>query len=308
MPKPVIVIAGPTASGKSDFALRISNDIQGEIVNADSIQLYRDLKILTARPDDDITTKIPHHLYGVLAHDQLGTAAWWIKQATKAIDEIHQRNRIPIVIGGTGLYLRTLMQGISIIPDIDPIIRKEARTRAQHFFGQSFYEHVCQIDSSVIDRINPSDRQRLTRALEVFLQTEKSIHSFHESQPDHEPNYQFVSILLLPSREKLYERINQRFLTMLEQGAMDEVKHLGALGIEPNSSLYKAIGVRELSSFLKGEIDLPQAIELAQRNSRHYAKRQMTWFRHQFKADITHTCEDLIEKDVYSINVIAKAL
>jgi tRNA dimethylallyltransferase len=290
MPKTVFVIAGPTASGKSDLALHLANQMQGEIVNADSMQLYRDLTILTARPSETETTNISHHLYGVLNHNQLSTAAWWANQATQTIDDILERNKTPIIVGGTGLYLKTLMQGISTIPEITPLIRKQARTQAQHFFGESFYEYVCTIDPSVIGKILPSDRQRLTRALEVFLQTNQSIFSFHEAHTTYQPKYRFFSILLLPPREQLYERINQRFLKMLEQNAIQEVQHFNTLNIDSTSPLYKAIGVRELSSFLKNDIDLPTAIELAKRNSRHYAKRQITWFRHQFKADII--CSD----------------
>ena len=276
-----LILAGPTASGKSGLAIDIADQMNGEIINADSMQVYKDLSILTARPTE---SPVPHHLYGVLAAQEMGSAAWWQDQVLSLIQDCLDRSKLPILVGGTGLYLRTLTHGLSSIPTITPLIRQNVRHLCDEM-GEDFSEYVYGTDPLLRGHINPSDPQRLSRALEVFLQTGQSFLTWRGNMvPLHSFKHCYVVIDL--ERAQLYEQINKRFHLMIEHGALEEIEALRKLDIPPDSPLLKAIGVPELSAYLDGQITLEAAIEKAQQSTRNYAKRQMTWFRQQVSKKI----------------------
>lgn len=283
-----LILAGPTASGKSGLAVELAERLNGEIINADSMQVYKDLSILTARPSESI---IPHHLYGVLEANQSGSAAWWIREVCLLIKDCISRSKFPIVVGGTGLYLRTLTQGLSPVPEIGANVRREVRDLC-HELGDRFAEYVYEIDPLLKDRIRSSDPQRLCRALEVFLQTGNSITFWHgKSILSHSYKYQYV--IIEPDRLQLYEQINNRFQFMIENGAIEEVECLRKIELFPDSPILKAIGVPELSAYLDNYLTLDEAVQKAKQNSRHYAKRQTTWFRGQVSKKIVICDPDL---------------
>jgi len=276
-----LILAGPTASGKSGLAIQIADQMNGEIINADSMQVYKDLSILTARPSEN---PVSHHLYGVLTAQEMGSAAWWQDQALGLIQDCLDRSKLPILVGGTGLYLHTLTHGLSSIPTIDPAVRQKVRQLCVEM-GEDFSEYVYGIDPLLRGHINPSDPQRLSRALEVFLQTDQSFLTWRGNKgPLHSFRHRYVVIDL--ERTQLYEQINKRFHLMVEQGAIQEVETLRKLDIPEGSPLLKAIGVPEISDYLDGQLTLEAAIEKAQQSTRNYAKRQMTWFRQQVSKKI----------------------
>ncbi len=281
-PYPGIIIAGPTACGKSGLALELAKRLfdyqKAVIINADSMQVYQELSIITARPSVEDCAVVPHHLYGVINAQQGGSAGWWKGQAEKIIQDCQSHSIFPILVGGTGLYLRALTQGLSPIPAIDASVQQTANQLLQQY-KRNFYDYVCQQDPLVKDRLKPKDYQRLQRALEVFLQTQKSIFTWHNESVPELPSFLFCFIN--PDRKELYQRIDQRFLEMMDQGALEEIQSLKNQDIPAKSPLLKAIGVQELFKFLEGSWDLKTAIQQAQQNSRRYAKRQITWFRHQ---------------------------
>lgn len=277
------IIGGPTASGKSAFALELANQLRGEIINGDSMQLYHHLHILTARPSDSDTKIIPHHLYGILAENQKGSVEEWYKLTTTAIQDIQARGKTPIIVGGTGLYLRTLTHGLSPIPEISPSIRKEARLLAQSLSSQDFYTQVIHEDPKMKNVLHVNDVQRLIRALEVIRSTKVSLKDW-QGHPQKKINLPYKYFLILPPRTQLYERINHRFSWMIEKGGLEEVNNLLSQKIDPTSPILKAIGVRELSRYIQGEISLSDAILQGQQSTRQYAKRQITWFTNQ----VTH--------------------
>ena len=276
-----IILAGPTGCGKSSLALELAASLapqSAEIINADSMQIYKDLSIITARPTVEDCGPFPHHLYGIVEADHKGSAGWWLEQAEKQIESCQQRHVMPIIVGGTGLYLSTLMNGLSSIPAMVPAIRQQVRDLSEQL-GNDFYAYVAGYDPLIKERLNPNDQHRLQRALEVYLQTGKSISWWHNQTQT--PRYSFLYCVLSPDRGHLYQKINARFDVMIQGGALEEVKHLQTLNLPCDNPILKAIGVQELMGFFKGEHDLAAAVSLAKRNSRRYAKRQLTWFRNQ---------------------------
>lgn len=274
----VYIIGGPTASGKSDYALDLAKRVDGEIINGDSMQLYSHLPILTACPVD--RQGIPHHLYGVLQGNEVSSLGWWYGAACKVIEDIQARGKIPIVVGGTGLYLRALTQGISLISAIPDTIRQEARYLAKTLSEEAFFALVAQEDPKVQGVIHPHDTQRLARALEVVRATQSSLQDFREKTRkilDLDCQY----FVLLPPRDVLYQRINDRFAWMVENGALKEVEGLLQKTLDPASPVLKAVGVPELTEYLRGRTSLDEAIAHGQQSTRRYAKRQITWFRRQ---------------------------
>lgn len=274
----IYIIGGPTASGKSDFALDLAKRVEGEIINGDSMQLYSHLHILTARPRE--TLGIPHHLYGVLKDDQISSLGWWYEAACKVIQGVQMRGKVPIVVGGTGLYLRALTQGLSPIPAIPDIIRQEARHLAQTLSEEDFYALVAGEDPKIKGILHQNDTQRLTRALEVVRATQVSIQDC-QGQPKKIIDLKYQYFVILLPRDVLYQRIDDRFVWMIENGALKEVEDLLKKHINPDSPILKAVGVPELTDYLKGRISLDQAIAQGQQSSRRYAKRQTTWFTRQ---------------------------
>lgn len=285
---PLIVVAGPTASGKSALGLAIAQHVGGTIINADSMQIYRDLRILTARPSDDEMTLVPHRLYGVVDGSEKGTAAFWCRLAREAIAEAAASGRVPILLGGTGLYLRALLEGLVELPPIPEAARDEARAKLAALGAPGLHAELSRLDPETAARLKPGDRQRLVRAYEVVVGTGRGLEAWYREAPRDAPLPNPVFRLLLrPDRAALYQRIDRRFMTMIAEGALDEVQAVMARGEFPEEApMRKAHGLPELMRHLKGEISLDEAIRLGQRNTRHYAKRQTTWFRNQFEPEL----------------------
>ncbi len=285
MPKPVVLLTGPTASGKTALAVRIAENFHGQVINADSMQLYHDLHILTARPDEEDMARATHCLYGVIDGAERCSAAQWRDLAQSNIEQTLSLGQLPIVVGGTGFYLKTLRDGIAEIPPIPNQIRTEGLTLYNTEGGAAFRARLGQADPQAAARLATGDRQRLVRAWEVWRHTGVSLSDWHQRQA-HSPHttagYHFVQIALLPERQILYERCNTRFDQMLKRGALAEVEQLMSRQLCHSLPIMKALGVRELGNYLRGETTLPQARDMAQKKTRHYAKRQMTWIRNQF--------------------------
>ncbi len=282
---PVILIAGPTASGKSALALELAATLGGTIINADALQIYRDLGVLSARPDAAALARVPHRLYGYLDAAERGSAGRWRELALTEIADVHTAGRLPIVVGGTGLYLRALQQGLAAIPPIPAAIREEAAALHRALGGAAFRERLAALDPAAAARLPPGDRQRLMRAWEVVSATGRPIGEW-QAGPAAALPYRFASILLAPPREALYAACDARFLGMIAAGALDEAAALAARGLDPELPAMKGVGVPELLRHLRGDIALDEAVAAAQLATRRYAKRQMTWFRHQMVPDL----------------------
>jgi tRNA dimethylallyltransferase len=280
----VLVLAGPTASGKSRLALALAEPIGGIIVNADSMQCYRDLRILTARPDAAAEARVPHRLYGWLDAGERGSAARWRTLALAEIAAALAAGRLPIVVGGTGLYLRALAEGLSPIPDIPEAVRREAARLHEALGGARFRERLAALDPEAASRLPPGDTTRLRRAWEVAHATGLPLAQWHRRAREAAP-CRFATILLAPPREPLYAACDARFAAMLEAGGLAEAARLAARRLDPQLPAMKAVGVPELLRHLAGEIPLSEAVVAGQRATRRYAKRQLTWFRHQVAPD-----------------------
>jgi tRNA dimethylallyltransferase len=277
-----IIIGGPTGSGKSTLALALAEAVDGAIINADSMQLYRDLRILTARPDAADQARVPHHLFGILPAEQPCSVGKWLALAEQAVQAVHAQNRVPIVVGGTGLYLHALLHGIAPVPDVPAAIRQDTTLTFRRLGVPGFHTHLAKRDPAIAARLHPSDRQRLIRAAEVLAATGQSI-TMWQAQPPRRialpgPVY---GIALLPPRAELHARIERRLHRMLDAGALDELEALRARRLDPELPLMKAVTVPEFLAHLEGRLDLRPALAVALAKSRQYAKRQTTWLRHQ---------------------------
>lgn len=282
----VIVIAGPTASGKSALALDVAREFGGTVINADSMQVYRDLAILTARPDEAACGAIPHRLYGIMGAEQRCSAAEWRQMALEEIRAAHAADRLPLLTGGTGLYLKALVEGLSPMPDVPEEIRAAVRARLETQGAAALHRALAASDPDSAARIRPSDSQRIARALEVLEATGRPFSAWQAEAPVGPPAaLRFRVIALMPPREALYAACDARFDAMLEQGALDEVKALLARDLDPSLPAMKALGVAELARTLDGSMSLDEAAELVRTATRRYAKRQLTWLRHQIVAD-----------------------
>jgi tRNA dimethylallyltransferase len=275
---PLVLIAGPTASGKSAIALALAQQIGGTIVNADSAQVYRDLKVLSAAPSEEELKSVEHRLFLVRDGALPCSAADWAQLAREQIAEIHQSGRTPILVGGTGLYLRTLLEGIAPVSPIDPAVR--ARVRKAPLADNR--AKLQTLDPAAAARLNAGDKARISRALEVILSTGRTL---AEWQKDRQggilDEIELRPLILLPPRKWLYARCDERFARMIELGAVAEVEALIARKLNPNLPVMRAIGVQELSPYLIGERTLDAAVAAGQQSTRRYAKRQYTWFAHQ---------------------------
>lgn len=275
-----IVIGGPTASGKSTLALHLAETFGGVVINADSMQLYRELRIVTARPGPAEQARAPHRLYGVLAADQPGSAGRWLELAQAAIEEA--RGRPPVVVGGTGLYLHALLHGLAEVPPIPADVRAAAGRLYDELGGPAFREELQARDPVMAARLEAHDRQRLIRAYEVVSATDRSLADWQADAPLRvvlpEP---VVGLALVPPRAALYARIADRLSAMIEAGALDELRALRDLRLAPGLPLMKAVAVRELLAHVEGRLDLASALARATLQTRRYAKRQLTWLRHQ---------------------------
>ncbi|MCW2306994.1 tRNA (adenosine(37)-N6)-dimethylallyltransferase MiaA [Rhodobium gokarnense] len=280
--KSAVLIAGPTASGKSALALSLAEADNGVIINADSMQVYRDLRILTARPDEDETARVPHRLYGHVDASEPYSVGRWLDDVKNVLDEAALARRLPILVGGTGLYFKALTEGLTEIPPIPENVRIYWRDMAAAEPSEALHAKLAQLDPEMAERLNPGDAQRIARALEVVTATGKSLAAFHEeaSRPLIDPE-DAERIVLSPERPELHRRIEARFRQMAEAGALDEVAALTARNLDPQLPAMKAIGVRPLAAHLSGACDLEAAISRSVVETRRYAKRQLTWFRGQ---------------------------
>lgn len=278
------IVAGPTASGKSARAIALARELgEAVIINADSLQIYDALPTLTAQPTQGDKEAIPHVLYGHLHPNDTCSAGNWRDLAIEAINTAFAQGQTPIVCGGTGLYIKALMEGLSPVPDIPQSVRDEVVAQYERLGVPGFYEEVKRRDPIIAERFHPGHKARLMRAMEVLIATGKSLAEWQEAPLEGPPPaWKFRVEKILPERETLYERCNTRFETMLESGALEEVREFAArTDINHNIPLTKALGYKELLAYLRGEISRENAITLAQGQTRRYAKRQVTWFRHQ---------------------------
>lgn len=279
--KDVIIICGPTASGKSRLAMNLASLYMGAIINADSMQIYEGLEVLTASPSNEDKKLIPHHLYNYLALENSFSVARYQKDAIETIIDVKSSGYLPIIVGGTGLYINSLINGINDIPEINSEIRFEAQKHLEKIGKEEFYSELIKIDPLVAGKILPTDKQRMIRAYEVIKQTGKSI-TYFQNQKTKSPlaDYNISIIMLSPNRKFLYQSCNDRFLEIIKSGAMEEVEKLY---ITKKNVSINPLGFNEILSFFKGEISLEDAIILAQAKTRQYAKRQVTWFNNQIK-------------------------
>ena len=279
MKNTIYFITGPTASGKSKFAIDLSKKIKGEIVNADSMQIYKELKIITARPSQLDNKKIKHHLYGYVDGSNRYNVEKWCQDASKVIESLNKKNINPIFVGGTGLYIDTLINGIASIPSVPESIRNDSKNLLEKVGKEKFYKIVKKIDEDSIKLIFPNDIQRLRRIWEVFNYTNKKFSEWKKNK-----NKKFISsldykiFLFLPDRKKNYERVNKRVLTMIKSGAIEEIEKLLKLNYNKDLPIMRAHGVPEISAYLKNKITLEDCIKKIQLVTRHYVKRQNTWW------------------------------
>jgi tRNA dimethylallyltransferase len=285
MGQKVYIIAGPTASGKSGYALELARKMNGVIINGDSLQIYNELPLLTAQPSSETQTMVPHRLYGALSHQEKCTVGKWLEMATREINKAFQNGKIPIVVGGTGLYLKALIDGLIDIPEINQSIKNKVQAEFDSVGREEFYNHLKKIDPDYAVKIGPDNTQRVLRARNVFEATGKPFSVWRQQHNSKQHDFAFYKICLMPPREVLYSRCNQRFLQMIEVGIIDEVKAAQQYYIPQDHTLRKAIGFREIESALQGGITMDEAIKKAQQLTRNYAKRQVTWLRHQMTFD-----------------------
>jgi tRNA dimethylallyltransferase len=277
-----VLIAGPTASGKSALALELARKTGGVVINTDSMQVYRDLRIITARPTESEEALVPHRLYGHVDAGVNFSAGAWVVDAAKVLGEARGQGRRPIFIGGSGLYFKALTRGLSAVPPIPAEVRDSVRTRLEQHGVAALHAELAQRDSVSAQRLKPRDRTRIARALEVVEATGRPLPDWHrDGLPPLLPPGEFSAIFLAPDRDQLYARIDARFGVMLEAGALTEVERLAARGLDLLLPAMKAHGVPALIRHLNGEISRDEAAEIGRADTRHYAKRQFTWFRHQ---------------------------
>jgi tRNA dimethylallyltransferase len=275
---PVALIAGPTASGKSALALALAEQANGVIVNADSAQIYLNLPVLSAAPTSEDRGRAEHRLYGVRDGAMPCSAAEWAQMARAQIADVHAEGRLPILVGGTGLYLRTLLEGIAPVPAIDPGIRRRVRETPV----DANLARLRELDREAAQRLDPGDMARIARALEVVMATGVPLREWQNRREGGiGSKVRLHPLILLPPRAWLYARCDERFAGMIEQGAVAEVEALLTRALNPNLPAMRAIGVREIAAYLKGERTLDQAIDAGRQATRRYAKRQYTWFAHQ---------------------------
>jgi tRNA dimethylallyltransferase len=277
-----VLIAGPTASGKSALALALAQKTGGVIINTDSMQVYRDLRIITARPTADEEAEVPHRLYGHVDAAVNFSAGHWVTDAAKALAEARGQNRLPIFVGGSGLYFKALTRGLSAVPPIAPEVREAVRARLERDGVEALHAELALRDPASAERLKPRDRTRIARALEVAEATGRSLTDWHrDGLPPLLPPGTFSALFLEPDREQLYARIDARFDAMLQSGALEEVAGLATRKLDTLLPAMKAHGVPALMAHLRGEITLAEAATIGRADTRHYAKRQFTWFRHQ---------------------------
>lgn len=280
------MIGGPTAAGKSALAVALAERLDGVAINGDSMQLYRALSILTARPGADTLARAPHVLFGIAEPGDIWSAGRWRRRAAAEIDAAHTAGKLPVVVGGTGLYLQALIDGLADMPAADPAIRRRLRTLLAKRGSGAMHEMLAERDPESAAAIRPSDPQRILRALEVLEATGEPLHVWHARQTAPPADgWAVLQILLMPERDALYAACDARFDGMIADGALDEARAVGAMGLDPDLPMMKAVGLGPLLAYCRGELTLDEAVAAAKRDTRRYARRQMTWFRNRSNPD-----------------------
>lgn len=275
-----ILIAGPTASGKSAVAMTLAEKLGGTIINADSMQVYREMRVLTARPSEEDETRVPHLLYGFVPAAEAYSVGRWLGDVAEAVEQAETAGRVPIITGGTGLYFKALLEGLSPVPEIPERVRGRWRRIARDTGGAELHEMLRESDPVMAERLRPSDPQRIVRALETIEATGRSLAEWQ--QLPGEPvlgEDETRRLLVAPDRAWLTARVDARWETMLEEGALDDVRRLMSLGLDPGLPAMRALGVAPLSEHVRGKLSLEDAGERVKMETRRYAKRQMTWAR-----------------------------
>ena len=283
MSKKIILLAGPTASGKSKLAIQLAIKLNGEIINADSMQVYKEFSILSSRPNNKEIKKTAHYLYGVISVKKHFSAGDWLKLVKNKINQCHKNKKTPIIVGGTGLYFNTITKGISKIPNIDIKTRNKVRRLFKNLGYKNFYEKLLDIDPKVKNRILPTDSQRIQRAYEVILKTKKSLFDWIANTKSDFINFEISKIYLDIPREELLKKIYSRTELMFKEKCIDEVKKFNSFKLRNSFSANKLIGVQEINGYLKGLSSLDQCKELINIKTRQYAKKQKTWSRGHMK-------------------------
>ncbi|MGB9681993.1 MAG: tRNA (adenosine(37)-N6)-dimethylallyltransferase MiaA [bacterium] len=280
---PVIVIGGPTASGKSQLALEWASRLEGEIVSSDSRQVYKFMDIGTAKPTLEERAYVPHHLLDIIYPDQTMSAGEYQKLARNTIKGVYNRGKIPFIVGGTGLYIRATIRDIEFPPKVDEIIRSKIREMIRERGLDVLYKELYHIDPISAAKIMPTDEVRITRALEVYYGTGRTMSSYHKGIEKDYPEYEITYIVLNPPRDVLYRRIEERVDRMIELGLIEETKDILDMGFSPELPSLQTLGYREIIKYLKGIYSLDEAIDEIKKETRHYAKRQLTWFRNEVR-------------------------
>ena len=289
----LLIIAGPTASGKSRLALQLAEHYPIAIINGDAMQLYRALPVLTAQPSEVEKASAPHLLYGMAEAHQNFSVARWLEHLQQAIAESQAKQRVPVIVGGSSMYLDRLINGLIAIPEIPNEVREKAQAIIAQSGNQALHDCLAEEDKN---RLHPNDTNRIIRSYCVYVATGHSLdwwHQHHHQPTDFLANMQLTKIALLPDRQALYQNCNQRLLQMVEQGAIEEVQKI--LDIASDSTIAQAIGVKIFQSYLRGEITKTEAIEQAQQQTRHYAKRQYSWLNNHYHADVILPTPDITE-------------
>jgi len=281
--KKIILLAGPTASGKSKLAIYLAKKINGEIINADSMQIYKEFTILSSRPKRSEVKKIKHHMYGIVSVKKYFSAGDWLREAKKKVDLCLKNKKVPIIVGGTGLYFNTITGGISKIPDIDFKTRKNVRVLFKKLGSKKFYEKLLVLDPKVKNRINPKDSQRMQRAYEVKLKTKKSLFDWFAKTKSDFLDFDLRKVFIDIPRIDLLPNISKRTELMFKENCLKEVKKFNSMRLNKSLSANKLIGVQEINEFIKDSISLDECKELINIKTRQYAKRQNTWARGHMK-------------------------
>ena len=281
--KKIILLAGPTASGKSKLAIKLAQKLDGEIINADSMQIFKEFSILSSRPSLKETKKVKHHLYGIISVKKYFSAGDWLKKVKNDILICLKKKKIPIIVGGTGLYFNTITKGISKIPDIDLKTRIKVRNLYKRVGLKAFYESLIKLDPKVKNKVLPTDSQRVQRAYEVKLKTKKSLFDWFANTKSEFLDFDIRKIFLDIPREELLQKISKRTDQMFKSECINEVKNFNKLMVNKSLSVNKMIGVKEINDYLRGHINIEQCKDLINIKTRQYAKRQNTWARGHMK-------------------------
>lgn len=306
-PNSVVIVAGPTASGKSGLALDLAIELDGVVINADSMQVYKDTPILSACPSAEDKAKVPHLLYEIYESTVQGTVVDWLERAVMAIRQAWAENKIPVVVGGTGLYIDNLINGTTPIPEMDIAVREQVRQQLQEEGVNQLYEKLAKVDEVTAARLSPNDTTRVARAWEVFVQTGVPLSEWHQKPMlKRLSDAKFVVVKIMPDKKELDERCFQRFEMMIKAGALEEVRSLALHNLDANLPAMKALGVPELLAYFRGECSLEEAAANGKIHTRQYAKRQRTWFGNKLAADII--LNECYKEQADIINNVKKAL